>query len=77
MSCNIYFRLSLSLKFFSFLPHRQYLEVPGPGTEPAPHRGNQSHSGENTGALTLLDHQTTPWIEILEFPGKFNKNIFE
>ena len=53
-SCNIYFRFSLGFLeggivfFFSFLPRRQYVGIPGPGTEPTPHSSNQSHSGENT-----------------------------
>jgi len=38
--------------FFSFLPHRQYVGIPGPGIEPTPHSSNQSHSGENAGAST-------------------------
>ena len=38
--------------FFSFLPHSQYAEVPGPGIEPMPHNSNQSHGDENAGAST-------------------------
>ena len=38
--------------FFSFLPHRQYVGIPGPGIESTPHSSNQSHSGENAGAST-------------------------
>jgi len=38
--------------FFSFLPHRQYVGIPGPGIEPMLHSSNQSHSGENAGAST-------------------------
>ena len=48
-SCNIYFRFSLVfsfLYFFSFLPHRQYMGIPGPGIKPMPHSSNQSHSSE-------------------------------
>ena len=29
---------------FSFLPHRQYVGIPGPGIEPTPHRSNHNHS---------------------------------
>ena len=36
--------------FFSFLPHRQYVGMPGPGIEPMLHSSNQSHRGENSGA---------------------------
>ena len=48
--CSVYFRFSLVL--FVCLPHRQHVEVPGPGIEPATHNSNQSHISKNTGALT-------------------------
>lgn len=35
-----------------FLPQRRYGGIPGPGIEPTPHSGNQSHSGEKAGAST-------------------------
>ena len=37
---------SLSLFVFLFLPHKQYVGIPGPGTEPTLHSSNQSHSDE-------------------------------
>ena len=55
-SCSIYFRFSLGFFgfffFLSFLPHRQYVGIPGPGIEPMPHSSNQSHRGENAGGST-------------------------
>ena len=37
---------------FSFLLHRHYAEVPGPGIEREPCSSTQSHSSEKAGALT-------------------------
>ena len=50
--CPIVIFLWGFLIFFSFLPHKQYVGIPGPGIKPTPHRSNKSHCGANIGAST-------------------------
>ena len=59
------------LFLFYFLPHRQYLGIPGTGIEPTPHSSHQSHSGEKCGSLNPLEHQRTP------FPLYFSSHFKE
>ena len=53
LSClSVLFWFLFCMFFFSFLPHRQYVGIPGPGIEPTPYSSNQSRSGENAGTST-------------------------